>query len=380
MNELLWILLATCAAEVAGDPGTAPPGAGCPAPEEFEEPEALELEALRALPYEELRAALVVRAEQPDRGDEARVVELSVLAELGTEDDLDLALALAGGPTASSSCVASELQRAVAAILARHPAGRSRATRLAMNAPSGHAVALVRAVAATGADAQPELAALLGRTFELDLTVLSALVGNVRASGPCAEASEVAEAARPLLQGEDPQVQREACALAAELGDAQAVPVLVELLGTESGAPAHVALVTITGLAWETDPERWRTWLLAEQDWFARQAPSLFADLGDTPAQRALAALGELGGHRYRRDRIGAEVLRALEHAALEVRVAACGTLERLEWTGATAALVDVLTHDRPEVVAAAGRTLRALTGLEHADDELDAWRDVVSD
>jgi len=313
-------------------------------------------------------------------GDEVgSLAVLRALAAVGTSRDLELALRASG--SGSAGPLECELERTLREVFARDAEAVRCAPQLALHAPRDRAAAVVRALAGRGAPAQAELIEILGHAPELDLVVLSTLVGNLRSHGPGAEAPSVARALRPYLTSGDAQLARESAAALGELGDDDALPELIRVL--EAGNPsvaaaAHRALATITGLAWGPDATRWRRWLHNEQCWFDQRVPSLAADLGDTPAWRALTALGELGGHRYRRRELVACAQRALGHSVPEVRAAACQALARLGWRGSALALVEVLAGDEPCVVQAAGNALRELTGLKLADQDLQAWRDAL--
>ena len=380
MSSLGWLLIVGAVIPAGGLRSQEAPGGGPEAvlaalEQSIAAGREVDLSGVLELGRERMHPALVARAAAA-RDEIGRVAVLRALGAVGTARDLDLAVQASGSGSAGPA--ERELERTLREILARDAEAARGASQLALHASLDRAPAILRALAGCGSSAQVELIEILGHTSELDLVVLSSLVGNLRSEGPGTDAASVARALRPYLSSQDVQLARESAAAIGELGDDDALPELIRLL--EAGNPAvadaaHRALASITGLAWGPDVSRWRRWLHAEQSWFGQRAPSLLADLGDTPAWRALTALGELGGHRYRRRELVAGTQRALEHPVPEVRAAACRALARLGWRGAAHALVDVLACEEPCVVKAAGSALRELTGLAFGDDDLQAWR-----
>lgn len=181
----------------------------------------------------------------------------------------------------------------------------------------------------------------------------------------------------PLLRSADEVcVQTLSAALARARID-EALPIWIELLDADSrGVRERVcrSLEQFSGLALGPAPERWRSWLAAENTWFEAQAPGVWLELESEDDGRVLAALRALATRRLHRDELAEAVLVAFDHPAPAVRAAACAALESLGSARSLPALVTRLDDEDEGVAREALAALRNLTGLELALDA-EIWR-----
>ena len=336
--------------------------------------EELVLDALLAFGDATLRP-YVEAARDPAAGMEARALALALLSRLGGADDLRLCRDLAPGAEPRPSAL---LERAVAGILRRSPAGYDELPPLLLDAQDEAFVAVVDGVARAGSPRGLEsLAALLGFQPERDRRLLVAL-GTLaeRLPGPCDE--RVAGAAREYLWAADPWMLRDAAMALGRLGDSGAVERLIELVEDEERPVregAHWALCRITGLDFPLSSARWRAWYREEAAWFAERAAEAYVDLGLSSEARVAGVLNELSRRRLHRFGVAAEVERVLQHDSPVVRRLACLALRQLGVVADPSALVACLDDEEPSVALAALAALRAITARDLPASSA-AWRE----
>ena len=176
------------------------------------------------------------------------------------------------------------------------------------------------------------LAASLGRSSELDplfLTLVSRLAQQAAPPFPV----HVRQAVRPLLQRVDTTVVVVAIRATGHLGDVEAVPALVELLGSPHQSvheAAHEALREITELGFPGEPERWERWLREEEQWWASEARGAGGDLERVLSREpgvAMRALRTIATKRLHRDEIARSLVKSLERVDADVGGTICGVL-----------------------------------------------------
>ena len=207
------------------------------------------------------------------------------------------------------------------------------------------------------------LADLLDFDERLELPLLSEIEGVARRSSPPFDESLCATV-RAYLDSADRQLARTAATTLAVLRDEAAVPALIELCASTDAAlsgAAFLALERTTGLPLPRRPERWRSWLRAEQLWASTERASVFAALESGDVTQILAALRTLAAHRLERRLFAEKVAPFLEHSDPGVRAQACSTLGALAQPESERALERMLSDPDARVSAAAKTALSCL-------------------
>lgn len=312
-------------------------------------------------------------------GTETRAGALEILASVGRASDLQLAIAVAtpsDGSTGEAQRLLRGLERTVEAITRRDPGVHREMTDLLRTAPYPVASALVRGVVAAGDHAAlPALAADLDHESELAVLVLSEL-GRAARNAPRPLDGRLLHKVRSYLDSEDVLQVRAAAGAAAALGDFGSVDALIGLLSSPSPLLQEaglLALRSLSGLVYGSDPQLWTAWHERERGWFEAHSVELFEDLGSPYASRVTGALCALAGHRYKRDEIAASVASALRHPNPDVRRLACSTLASLGSRPSARELVPCLEDPDPGMARAAWRALRTISGKDLPLDRA-AW------
>lgn len=313
-------------------------------------------------------------------GRRERELHLGLLERCGRSPDLARCVRLATVedlPPEEAEPLWSALERAAGGILGRSIPALRPLPDLIVAADEPVALALIRATdTADPRLALDALTAALGHGDALDARLLPQIARLAHGRPFVVDALDRARV-RGCLDSPHPPAVREAALVVGVLEDFAATERLVELLvDGDRGQRANAlwGLRRLTGLRFE-QPERWRRWLAAERAWYERRSPRLLAELrADDPARWA-AALGELVGHRYRRDELARDVAAALDTGPPERRRVACLALAQLGSAFALPALIDQLSAGDPAVVRAAWSGLRDITGADLPPDP-NAWRD----
>lgn len=285
----------------------------------------------------------------------------------GRAQDLELALAVASTASAEDqSSARTRLEVAVAAVAARDGRAALRLRELLPGAADWIAPGLVRGLASAGsAEAVLALSEELDRSPQHELLLLGELARAARgAPMPCdaRTSSEVVD----RLRSADPAVARAAACAAGALEDAEALPILIALLDGHVpgvGESALAALRQITRCTYGAASGAWVAWLDRERNWLEQRAADLERQLAGPDAGKALVALREISGHKYRRHELAALAARALAHASPEVRRAACAALAELGSRAGVPHLTEHLADEDAQVARAALDCLAVVAG-----------------
>ena len=80
---------------------------------------------------------------------------------------------------------------------------------------------------------------------------------------------------RSLLESSDSSIRSAAVGAVGALGDAEAIPSLIEILDVDVGrnrGAARQALARISGHVCGSDPDRWRSWYRGEAVWWRERS------------------------------------------------------------------------------------------------------------
>jgi hypothetical protein len=329
--------------------------------------------AFRALDREQVLAFL---ASLPARSADvaSRALGLRVLGEIARERDLELALLLARGPTPAVAVerpVQGELETTLGRLFRREPSAVSALPRLLGPCAPELRAPLVRSVArSTAAGRTAAFALSLGRVPAFDPILLVELRRAASEHGTRLDDGPLS-LLRAYLSERNAGLVLLAIQAAEALGDHEALPTLVSLVGAKDenvAAAAHHALVQMTGLTWSADPKTWARWSAEELRWWQVDAPGCAGAIAREDAGRAGDAIVELSRHRMYPDR-AAQML--LDGLARERRIAllACKALANVRSDLALPSLVELLDGRDEGLRHEAWLALRARTGLELAPD-----------
>jgi HEAT repeat protein len=141
--------------------------------------------------------------------------------------------------------------------------------------------------------------------------------------------------------------------------DFDSVSELTELLEhphPDVGRAAHEALKTITGANLRPDAELWRSWLVAEAEWFAASEARIAADLDGSNPVKKMAAIAELAGHPLHRRETARLLARTLPHETDELVRVGCVALRQLRASTALPFL-EACAENHSKAVAVEART-----------------------
>jgi HEAT repeat protein len=205
------------------------------------------------------------------------------------------------------------------------------------------------------------------------------VLGELRRLAPQVPASKgvaLSERVRPFLESEHQHERRAAMAVLARLGDATAVPRMLELLEHGDAGErreAHEALRTLSACQFPDQVASWRAWYERERVWWEEQAQEAFEQLSSDDHALVLAAVRAVGDRSLRRERLAAELAPLVQHDAPAVRAYACAGLGQLRVPATVEVLVGALDDEEPAVRTQAVRALRAITGKD-LPPEREAW------
>ena len=334
-------------------------------------------QALRARPSE-TRAVLTALSHDPRLGSDERVTALGVLGEIGRRHDLDLAIRLgAARGRAPEPATLAAFEGAVGRVLRRDPAAADELSGLLSTCPGPLVYPLVRTVAAgEPAPAARALADALGEAPSLDALLLLEL-GRVLESAPEVADERTGLTARSYLVRSDADLVLLAVQVTARMRDLEAVPTLIELLGSRDAgvrAAADDALKTVTGLSWRADAAAWAEWYRDEAAWWRHESGACASAIAHADPPQAAAAIRELARHRLHPDVSAAHLRSALQRPERTVLVHACQAYAALPPRDVELdPLVALLHSPEDDVRNAAWRALRRLTGHD-LPPEHDAW------
>jgi hypothetical protein len=276
-------------------------------------------------------AALAAHAEFPTP--ERLPPHLEGIALCGRSSDMLLALDLAQASEMDDLALLAAqrgLERAMRAVAGRDAGALRELRKWVARASPTMDLALVRGAASCGrAEALRALVDLFGEDPRLLPTLLGELPRAAQGAARPLDESLLSKLRDILADvSAPPERVRAALRATAALGDAGALPEMIERLRSEDArvrTSAAEALRELTGLLYGEQADTWAGWLAAEQAWFARELPELQARLGARDRGEALDALRRIGQHRYRRDELALIAVEALAHDGAQVRMEAIG-------------------------------------------------------
>lgn len=327
------------------------------------------------LPAEQL-AADVRRALDEPHGLAWRLAALELVGRRIAAERMELAVDLVADSSEGelAAPLLGALRDALVAIAARDPRFFEELGGLTV-VRAELAVEVVRAVGQTG-----DLAGLDWLAGQLrDADLCGAVLGELRRLAPQVPAAKgvaLSERVRPFLESEHQHERRAAMAVLARLGDATAVPRMLELLEHGDAGErheAHDALRTLSACQFPNQVASWRAWYERERVWWEEQSQQALEQLGSDDPALVVAAVRSVGDRSLRRERLAAELAPLVEHDAPAVRAYACAGLGQLRVAATVEALVGALDDEEPAVRTQALRALRAITGKD-LPPEREAW------
>lgn len=270
----------------------------------------------------------------------------------------------------------SALSDAVRRAVIRDPGGCAKLADLARDLEPGAVEAVMLGLGAAGDSNGLEFLAELDTTDERLRTLAAAQIPLL---GPSAEPTwnrHLANDLRADLEKGSRNLRVAAAIALGELEDFGAVSALIDLLQDDDEGLRSAAHRGLTHLVHRTSTPSagaWRHWYRVESEWFEREAPRLFAVSRGHREAEAVAALEELGRHRFERHRLALEAALALTHKSAAVRRAACQAITGLGSRWAAVHLFRTLGDSDPTVATAAAEALRAVTG-ETGGNAVEDW------
>ncbi|MEM8712862.1 MAG: HEAT repeat domain-containing protein [Planctomycetota bacterium] len=171
---------------------------------------------------------------------------------------------------------------------------------------------------------------------------------------------------RRYLSDMDARSRAEAARLLASVGDHQAIPMLVPLVG-DSEAPvrraAHVSLKELTGLRFGPSPGRWQSWYAREARWWESEGQDLVRNLEALELPQLLDALNRATQHALYRRELGPVIARLLSHRNEAVVLMALSALESIHAQDQASKVRKLILDRRTSVAAQARAVLAALGG-----------------
>jgi hypothetical protein len=325
--------------------------------------------ALLDAPRAELRAHLAGLIDGPFLPAE-REVALEILGEVGLREDLELALRLATpGPTEGTPpSLRRALLDALAGMFGRDPPSVQLVRELFDRAGPGLLDALVISLErAETPQGLIVLAALLGRSPEMDALVLSAIARVGRAlQQPVDLGARVV--VRGYLSNPDSALVQQATLAVAALGDDGATGDLIELLHSDDRSVrfnVHRALREITRLTLPPAAEAWEAWFAEESRWWEEDSTRVFADVRGGEPVAAARAVREILRHRLGRHDLAQALRPCLSRPEPDLARMACAALGQLGSRAVQMPLVACLERPEEPVRQAAWKALRDVTGLD---------------
>lgn len=270
----------------------------------------------------------------------------------------------------------SVLSDAVRRAVTRDSGGIAKLADLARELEPGAVEAVMLGLGAAGNPNGLEFLAELDTTDERLRTLAAAQVPLLGPSPEPAWNRHLAGDLRGDLEKGSRNLRVAAAIALGELEDFSAVPDLIDLLQDDDEGLRSAAHRGLTHLVHRTSTPSagaWRHWYRVESEWYEREAPRLFAVSRGYKEAEAVAALEEIGRHRYERHRLALEAALALTHKSAAVRRAACQAITGLGSRWAAVYLYRTLGDSDPTVATAAAEALRAVTG-ETRGNAVEDW------
>ncbi|MFT5289836.1 MAG: hypothetical protein ACI8QS_001732 [Planctomycetota bacterium] len=313
-----------------------------------------------------------------------RLAALEIVGAHGSADEMSLAVELAGWDEPPSKALRRRLrnvfERSLGQVLARDPRAFGQLERLWSRMPDEMLTSGLRAMGRSGsADAVDPLVTAM-RSDERAAGVALAEIGRLAAELTVSQRKALVDQITPYARHEHPGVRAALTRALAELGRREALPVLVDLLADADSSvvtSSHRALVQVSGVQLRADASRWRSWLAAENRWFAEEAPGYLLQLESDSDAAVFDALRELSLRRLYRQDFSSRLIDLLEHDSAAVRAHVCDVLAACNIESALPRLAKVLRYDEEPVWRAAWTALKALTGQDHPSDP-DQWDEIV--
>ncbi|MBK7643858.1 MAG: HEAT repeat domain-containing protein [Planctomycetes bacterium] len=325
--------------------------------------------ALLQLPADSVTLALQLqcggRSELP-----LRLVGLHLLAEVGRGRGVfPCWLELAGGIEElhlQRAYVRAQLEEALSCGLARSPESFEALAKSTRTLERRLLPAVVNACAqAAQRQGMDVLWNLRGRDRELDLALLERLPELGAASLGALDELQLAWLGS-FLADEDPLVRSNALLAFGRVCDPTHAQALCDALADPDGRVVQAALWAlkrVSGGQLFVERADWESWLRSEVAWSDAERPLEMQALESPDPARVVEALRELTRHPlYRHESAGA-VSRLLVHEDPALLCAACAALEQLGSMAGTQGLDSLLNSADAQVIAAAQRAQRTLTG-----------------
>ena len=310
---------------------------------------------------------------------DADFLALQVLGAVGSARDFERLLQHALDPDRTLLAERERLafERAATRMLARDPETYEQLLR---HAPNARPELLPSLLFAAGAARDPRGLAFVQQVLDRQPDLARIAISQVRLIGPSLSVQrneELLRRVRPYLRPEEKETCQAAALALAELGDAESIPALLELLEHDSAGIRENALWALqraTGMSFPLDARIWTEWYEGELAWLADEAPGLIQQLSASDTSKVAEALKALTRHRLHRHQLAQRIGDELPRVSDELRVLICKTLGRLESPYAIPALLDAAEDRHVPLSIAAFEALLAVTRRDLGRDA-DTWR-----
>ncbi|MEX1023874.1 MAG: HEAT repeat domain-containing protein [Planctomycetota bacterium] len=315
---------------------------------------------------------------------ETKATIVEILGWIGTVSDLSTLL-LAASPESERYLAPSKLRSAFARALAEMHRRDAEALEPELpwvfrHAHSGLRMEVVKCVERQPiADPIDLLARMLSVHTNMDVFVLQTMQVVALRHGQRIGQSAL-QAVRPFLHDQDPACVRLACRTLGAMNDVESISYLIQLLDTDDEnlrTAAAYGLSVGTGLQFDDNVLRWRSWFERERTWWDDLAAERFNQLATAPIDVALQALNDISARCLDREALAAGVAPALVRPEESVVLTACAYLRRLSAESCVAELVDLLHREEASIRAASHKALRSITGLRLGADPAE-WEGVI--
>jgi HEAT repeat protein len=329
----------------------------------------LALSALERLGPSRLTAFVSSVAHESEIGPRS-VAAVRILGARARAEDLPTLLGLARTAESSGRFAVLEVpwEEALTVVLARAPNAIARLReRWNTLGPATASLAVQVLESHAGDEALASLRSLLGRSRELDASLLLALGNRGESAPPKLRAELGAEVERYLSSAASAEVQAAAQALG-RLRSPDTIPALIDVLEHPDATARRsilTALRAIGGVNLPSSLPVWRSWYAKEDAWWEERAREVYVQLGtgleqaDTGA--TFAALRELSEHPLHRDDLAKRLSNLLGRPEPGPRVLISECLARLGSREGAAALKKAAADPDPDVAAAACAALDML-------------------
>lgn len=300
---------------------------------------------------------------------------LELLGQSGSVVDLPFLVRLASassrGPTVSLD-IRQAFQRALERILDREPEGTRTLAALYSSADPALIAPLVRVVAASrSASRLSDLVRCAGRVTEVDAVLLLEITRLASEAGLRVESAELTPLRKCLDREATDVVGLAALALGA-LGDAGAVPALIETLSSDEPRvreAASSALGSITSQRLGTDGAAWEAWYQSEMEWWEKDSQAYLFAVNGADSGKAATAIRELSKRRLQTERAAEGLLGGLRRPEPQLVHLTCAALAQLRSPTTVPHLIRCLEHEDASVRRMARTALFRITGRNLPED-----------